>query len=118
MIYSGGLPNRLVIVIWFNIGSWGTLTMAQSNNYKAPPILTDDVDYEKWKKEIKTWWMFTSLEKKKQAPAIFSTLTGQAREAILELDLNTLLVDSGVQNLIKPLDNLYLKERDYSAFEE
>ena len=117
MIYSGGLPNRLVIVIWFTIGSWGTLTMAQSNNYKAPPILTDDVDYEKWKKEIKTWWMFTSLEKKKQAPAIFLTLKGQAHEAILGLDPNTLPVDSGVQNL-KPLDNLHLKDRDYSAFDE
>ena len=45
--------------------------MVQSNNYKVPPILTDDVDYEKWKKEIKIWQMFTSLEKKKQAPAIF-----------------------------------------------
>ena len=45
--------------------------MVQSNNYKVPPILTDDVDYEKWKKEIKIWRMFTSLEKKKQAPAIF-----------------------------------------------
>ena len=92
--------------------------MAQSNNYKAPPILTDDVDYEKWKKEIKIWWMFTSLEKKKQAPAIFLTLTGQAREAILKLEPNTLPVDRGVQNLIKALDNLYLKDRDYLAFEE
>ena len=55
----------------FNIGSRGTLTMMKSNNYKVPPILTDDVDYEKWKKEIKIWQMFISLEKKKQAPAIF-----------------------------------------------
>ena len=56
--------------------------MAQSNNYKAPPILTDHVDYEKWKKEIKIWRMFASLEEKRQALPIF--LTGQAREAILE----------------------------------
>ena len=62
--------------------------------------------------------MFTSLEKKKQAPAIFLTLTGQAREAILKLEPNTLPVDGGVQNLIKALDNLYLKDRDYLAFEE
>ena len=62
--------------------------------------------------------MFTSLEKKKQAPAIFLTLTGQAREAILKLEPNTLPVDRGVQNLIKALDNLYLKDRDYLAFEE
>ena len=39
--------------------------MVQSDNYKAPPILTDYVDYGNWKKEIKIWRMFTSLEKKK-----------------------------------------------------
>ena len=39
--------------------------MAQSNNNKAPPILTDDVDYEKWKKELKF--------EEKQAPAFFFT---------------------------------------------
>ena len=97
----------------FIIGSGGTLTMAQSNNYKSPPVLTD-VCYEKWKKESKIWRMFTSF---KQAPAIFKTLTGQACEAVLELDPDTLPVDSGVENLIKALDNLYLKNRDYSAYE-
>ena len=45
--------------------------MVQSDNCKAPPILTDYGDYENWKKEIKIWRMFTSLEKKKQAPGIF-----------------------------------------------
>ena len=37
---------------------------------------------------------------------------------ILELDPNTLPVDSGVENLSKALNNLYLKVRDYSAYEE
>ena len=59
--------------------------------------------------------MFTSLEKKKQAPA-FKTLTGQVHEAILELDPNTLPVDSRVENLIKVLDSLYLKYRNYLAY--
>ena len=54
--------------------------------------------------------------KKKQATAIFLTLTGQAREAIVELDPDTLPVDGGVENLIKALDNLYLKDRNYSAY--
>ena len=45
--------------------------MVQSNNYRAPPLLTDDADYEKWKQEIKIWQMLTSLEKKKQTSAIF-----------------------------------------------
>ena len=53
-----------------------------------------------------------SLEKK-PAPAIFKTLTVQASEAILELDPDTLPVDGGAENLIKVLDNLYLKNRNY-----
>ena len=61
--------------------------------------------------------MLTSLGKKKQAPAIFLTLRGQSCEAILELDPDTLPVDEGVENLIKALDNLYLKDRGYSAYE-
>ena len=86
--------------------------MAQSNNYNTPPILTDDVDYEEWKKKIKIWRMFTSLEKKNQAPPIFLTLTGQASEAILELDPDTLPVDNGLESLMQALKNLYLKDRD------
>ena len=93
-IDSGGLPSVLVIFICirFNIGNRGTLNVAQSSNCKTP-ILNDNVDYEKWQKEIKIWVMFTSLEKKKHA--IFLTITGQAHEAMWELDLNPALpVDS------------------------
>ena len=39
----------------------------------------------------------------------------QASEAMLELDPDTLLVDGGVENLIKAIDNLYLKDRNYSV---
>ena len=42
--------------------------MAQSNNYKALSILTDDVDYEKWKKEIKIWRTFTLKKENFMAP--------------------------------------------------
>ena len=44
--------------------------MAQSN-YKVPPILTTDTDYEIWEKEIEIWRLFTSSDKNKQVPAIF-----------------------------------------------
>ena len=73
-----------MIFVWFDIGSRVTLTMAQINNYKAPPKLTDDVDYENWKekkrkekkkKEIKIWRTFTSLEK--QALLIFWCVQGK-----------------------------------------
>ena len=71
-----------MLFVWFDIDSRVTLTMAQINNYKAPPKLTDDVDYENWKekkkkkkKEIKIWRTFTSLEK--QALLIFWFLQGK-----------------------------------------
>ena len=71
-----------MIFVWFDIDSRVTLTMAQINNYKAPPKLADNVDYENWKekkkkkkKEIKIWRTFTSLEK--QALLIFWCLQGK-----------------------------------------
>lgn len=88
-------------------------------HYKAPPTLGDNTDmcYENWKKEVQIWQLFTSLEKKKQAPAIFLTLTGQAREAILEMELEVLSSDDGVKELVKKLDSLYLKDSHHSAYE-
>ena len=57
---------------------------------------------------------FTSTDKKKQAPAIFLSLIGQARKAIVGLDISC---DQGVENLIEELDKLYLKDSQYSAYE-
>ena len=84
---------------------------------KAPPILTTDIDYEIWKKEIEIWRLFTSVDKKKQAPAIFLSSAGQAREAIVSLDINRLFCDHGVENLREELDKPYLKDSQYSAYE-
>ena len=76
---------------------------------KAPPILTTDIDYEIWKKEIEIWRiLFTSVDKKKQAPAIFLSLAGQAREAIVSLDINRLFCDHGVENLREELEHMNL----------
>ena len=58
--------------------------MAQKGDYKAPPaLITKDITYATWKKEISIWQLFTSLERKKQGLAIFLSLSGQAHEAVL-----------------------------------
>ena len=49
---------------------------------------------------------------KKTGTCNFLTLTGQAGEAMLELG-----PDGGVENLIKALDNIHLKDKDYSVYE-
>ena len=91
--------------------------MASKSDYKAPPALNQAIVYSVWKKELKIWQAFTSLEKKKQAPAIFLTLTGQAREAVLGVDLEVLASDTGVDELIKELDKLYAKDETCTAYE-
>ena len=87
-----------------------------TKDYKAPPLLTEDISYENWKKEIKIWQVFTSVDKKKQAPAIFLTLQGKARDAVLEMDVNTLNADDGVVKLIETLDGLFKKDTLQLAF--
>ena len=79
-------------------------------NYKAPLLLKEDSNYELWKKEIKLLKTFTDLDAKKQGPAIRLSLTGEAREAALELSVENLNSDTGVVQLLAKLDELYLRQ--------
>ena len=87
-----------------------------ATNYKAPPLLKEDSNYELWKKKIKLWKTFTDLDAKKQGPAICLPLTGKAREAALELSVEGLNNDIGVVQLLAKLDDLYLKDKDQLAY--
>ena len=88
-----------------------------SHNFKAPPALARSTSYESWLKEVEIWKCFTDVEKRKQAPAIFLTLEGKAREAVLELPVEKLNCDDGVKNLINQLNKLYLKDKTQLAYE-
>ena len=72
--------------------------------------------YENWTKEIKICQIFTDLPKEKQGPAIYLTLAGKAREAVLELDIEMLNDDSGVNNVLKRLDKLFLQDSNQSTY--
>ena len=71
-----------------------------SDNIKTPPALTKSSTYECWLKELKIWQAFTNLPKTKQGPAVFLSLEGKAREAILELEVDEISSENGV-NIIK-----------------
>ena len=88
-----------------------------SSNIKSPPSLAKCSSYESWLKEIKIWQAFTDLADIKQGPAIFLTLEGRAREAVLELEIAKISSKDGVNNIIEKLDSLYLKDKTQSAFE-
>ena len=85
--------------------------------FKVPPTLGKDSLYVTWKKEIKVWEAFTSVPEEKCAPAIFMTLTGEAREVILNMDIEKLTEKAGVNNLMAELDKMYLKDESLQAYE-
>ena len=90
------------------------------SDFKAPPTLNNEISYSQWKKELSICQAFTNISKSKQAPAIFLSLTGQARDAITDLSLSILTSDAGVDNLLAKLDQLFLKDETlllYEAFE-
>ena len=93
--------------------------MAEANNiikdFKASPTLGKDSLYVNWQKEIKIWEAFTSVPKEIRALAIFMTLTGEAREAILNMDIEKLTEKMGVNNLMAGLDKMYLKDESSQA---
>ena len=81
----------------------------------APPPLVARENYETWKKEMVLWEMATTVEKKKRAPTVFLSLTGKAREAILELDASLLNTEDGLNVLIKKLDTLFQEDKNQAA---
>ena len=92
--------------------------MASNNSdFKAPPVLNSAIPYSTWKRELAIWQAFTNIAKSKQAPAIFLTLSGEAREAAGEIQLDLLVCDDGVKNLLDTLDKMYLKDETIVAYE-
>ena len=90
--------------------------MAMNNNYKAPPRMTEDSSYERWKKEVALWEIFTELKEEKRAAAICLSLSGRARDASLELPIEDLSAKDGVLRLITKLDSLFLKDIDQRTY--
>ena len=78
------------------------------NILKNPPF-TSDGNYESWKKDIAIWCKPTNIAKEKQALAIHLVLTGKARQASSEVAISDLESPDGVENLIRKLDQLFLK---------
>ena len=79
--------------------------------------MRDDLPYSEWKHEIKVWESFISYEKGKLGPCVFLSLSGDARAAAHEIPLDDLNKDDGLDKLIAKLDELYLKDKEGSAFE-
>lgn len=86
-------------------------------NSKQPPAMRDGLPYAEWKKELDIWSDFTELDAKRQGGALFLTLQGKAREAVLSgVSRDKIKSLTGVDEIVKCLDELYEKDKSQSAF--
>lgn len=86
---------------------------------KAPPPMRDGLPYEDWVKELEIWSVFaeSTIPKPKQGAAVFLTLAGKAREAVLaQVGVSGVNADDGLDKVIACLDKLYLKDKTESGF--
>ena len=92
--------------------------MAESSqSFKSPPKMRDDLPYAEWKKELDIWSDFTDLRDVRQGGALFLTLSGKARQAVLAgVSRDDIKSGNGVKAITDCLDELYLKDQSQSEF--
>ena len=91
--------------------------MASKSYNKAPPLLSECKNYEDWKKLMIIWKELTTLEKKKQGPALVFALDGKAQDAALELTSEEISSDDGVDKIITRLDKIFAKDKLTEKFD-
>ena len=80
-----------IIFIWH----FQQLVAEISKDYKSSPNLTKEYNYSSWEKELQIWEVATSSSSGKRTPAVFITLTGEAKETALNLEIEKLLMTMG-----------------------
>ena len=89
----------------------------RNNNNKQPPPMRDDLPYSDWKQELDIWSDFTDLADNKKGGALFLTLTGKARAAVLSgVERDKIKSNDGIKEIVKCLDELFELDKSQSAF--
>ena len=58
----------------------------------------------------------TTLEPKKQVLGICLSLEGKTREAVLEIDIESVNQEDSIQKVLAQLDKIYLKDKIHLAY--
>ena len=81
---------------------------------ETPPLNPEF--YASLKKEMGLWQLTTNIAPARRALAVFLSLKGQARQAILEMDVALLHSDNSIDKLIEKLDTLFVEDKNKSVF--
>ena len=89
-----------------------------TSSFKQPPGFNPNGgdSYADWKNDIEIWKLFTKEDTKRQGPAVYLTLQGDARDAIRSMDKDEIAKENGVDLIIQELDKVYLKDETTRAF--
>ena len=88
-----------------------------TNNFKHPPKLDEHDNFENWEKSLKLWRLATDVPKIKQGTALVLHLTGKARDAVLELDIDVINSEAGIDAILIKLSSIYKKDSVDTAYE-
>ena len=85
---------------------------------KHPPTFSPEEgdDYVNWKKDAEVWALFTTEAKSKHGAAIYLSLKGTARDAVRGITSADLQKETGLEEVVKLLDAVYLKDIATQAF--
>ena len=95
----------------------------EKKSFNYPPVLDDEANYETWKRDISIWSELKVVAVGKQGLAVYLSLTGRAKNAAQEVDLDVLKKEdgTGLKKLLEKLDSLFLPEqgrRQFTAFHD
>lgn len=76
---------------------------------KSSSALTTKENYIEWKNDLTIWQMYTDINKCKQCPAVFLSLTGRARDCVRDLQPQEIGQENGVKKIDKP-DTFFFKK--------
>ena len=94
--------------------------MASKKLY-SPPVLQEIEEIEEWLGELEIWQCVTDLEKRKQGPVVYLSLTDKIRESCYDISVRDLNKDDGFDALIRKIKSLYLKDTntlDFLAYDK
>ena len=83
---------------------------------QSPPSIGDD--YGTWKKEIKVWELGTNIAANKQAPVVIGVLGGDYKAVAMEMPLEDMKKDNGLELLLTHLDAVFEKDKNDNAYEK
>ena len=82
-----------------------------------PPVFDDEnMSWKEYKKEIFIWQALTTLEVKKQGPALYLSLKGRAKEVAKGLSQESIIAEDGIDKILNELDKVFKKDENQEAY--